>query len=414
MNGNRRVVITGMGALSPIGNDVWTMWENARNGVCGIAPITLYDPGDMQVRIAGEVKDLKITDWIDKREARKYDRFTLFAMIAALQAFERSGIDMEHEDPVRCGCLVSSGIGGLDVIASEQMKGVAHGFDRVSPHFIPMVITNMAAGSVAIELGLRGPCTCVVTACAGGTHAVGEGFHKVRDGYADVMVVGGTEACVTPLSVGGFTSMRALTVEQDISRASIPFDKERSGFVIGEGAGILVLEELEHAKARGAEILGEVVGYGATCDAYHMTAPAPDGSGAKACMRAALADAGVEPAKIGYINAHGTSTPLNDASECTAIHDVFGEAAGSVPVSSTKSMTGHLLGATGAIEAILSVCAVSEGCIPPNINYQVPDPECNLDIVANVAREADIEYAMSNSFGFGGTNSSLVFKKFAD
>lgn len=407
----RRVVITGMGAVSPLGNTVDAMWRAAKDGECGIAPIGAYDPSEMKVRVAGEVRDLDVTEFIDKREARKQDRFTQFALIASQEAFVMSGLDMDHEDAGRCGCLISSGIGGLDVIAQEQMKGVAHGFDRVSPHFIPMVITNMAAGSVAIQLGLQGPCTCVVTACAGGTNAVGEGFRQVRDGYAEVMVVGGTEACVTPLAVGGFTSMKALCEQDEVSRASIPFDAERSGFVIGEGAGILVLEEYEHAVQRGAAILGEVVGYGASCDAHHVTAPAPDGSGAARCMRTALEDAGLEPKDIGYLNAHGTSTPMNDRCETLAVHTVFGGGEDAPLVSSTKSMTGHLLGASGAIEAIFTAMALRDGVVPPTINYRVPDPECDLNLVVNKSRSAALEYAMSDSLGFGGHNAAIILKK---
>lgn len=408
MTGNRRVVITGMGAVSPIGDNVADMWRNACDGKRGIAPIEAYDTEGMKVRFAGEVRDLDVTSFIDKREARKMDRFTQFAVIAAREAFDESGLDMAQEDARRCGCIISSGIGGLDVIAEEQMKGVAHGFDRVSPHFIPKVITNMAAGTVAIEHGLRGPCTCVVTACAGGTHAVGEGFHKIRDGYADVMAVGGTEACVTPLGVGGFTSMKALYEGDKVDRASIPFDAERSGFVIGEGAGMLVLEEREHALARGAHIIAEVVGYGATCDAYHITAPDPSAAGAIDCMRCALADAGLEPEAIGHINAHGTSTPLNDRSEAKAIREVFGDHADDLPVTSTKSMTGHLLGAAGAIEAIFSACVLRDGRIPPTINHRVPDPECELDLVLGSAREAEPSYVMSDSLGFGGHNAVVI------
>lgn len=408
----RRVVITGMGALSPIGNTVEEMWSNARAGVCGIEPIRSYDTSDMKVKLAGEVKGLEVTDHLDKRESRKQDRFTQLALIASMEAFTQSGLDMLHEDAARCGCLISSGIGGLDVIAQEQMKGLEHGFDRVSPHFIPMVITNIAAGSVAIQLGLRGPCTCVVTACAGGTDAVGGGFRQIRDGYADVMVVGGTESCVTPLAVGGFTSMKALCEVDDPTRASIPFDRERSGFVIGEGAGIMVLEEYGHAVARDAEIFGEVVGYGAACDAYHVTAPAADGSGAARCMTVALEDAGLQPSDIGYLNAHGTSTPMNDRCETLAVHAVFGEAANRMLVSSTKSMTGHLLGATGAVEAILSACALRDGFVPPNINWRVPDEGCDLNLVVDEGRAADLVYAMSDSLGFGGHDAAIIIRRY--
>lgn len=408
----RRVVITGMGTVNPIGNNTADSWAAAKAGKCGIAPITLYDTSEQKVKLAGEVKNLALEDYIEKRELRKMDRFTQLCIVSAKEAFADCGLDMEKEDAGRCGVIIASGIGGLGTIEAEHSKGLEKGFDRISPYFIPMVISNMAAGHVAIEFGLKGMCSSVVTACAGGTNAVGDAFRQIRDGYADVMVCGGAEGCVTPLSVGGFTSMKALTLSDDPNRASIPFDKERSGFVIAEGAATLVLEDYEHAKARGAKIYGEIAGYGATCDAYHITAPAPGGEGGAACMQQALDDAGITPKDVGYINAHGTSTPMNDRLETAAIKSVFGEYASSVPVSSTKSMTGHLLGASGAVEAIFSVLAIKDGFIPATINYSVPDEECDLDVVPNTGRAADIKYAISNSLGFGGHNATLVFKKY--
>ena len=408
----RRVVITGMGAVTPIGNTVPELWAAAREGRCGIGPITAFDPAPQKVRLAAEVKGLDIAAHIPRAEARKMARFTQLGVIAAGEAFAQSGITPENTDLSRCGVLVSSGIGSLATIEEEHSRGQQRGWDRVSPFFIPMSITNMAAGTIAIRLGLKGMCSCVVTACAGGTNAIGDAFHYIRDGYAEAMVCGGAEAAITPLAVGGFTSMKALCEAEDPARASIPFDRERSGFVMGEGAGILVLEEYEHARARGAEILGEVAGYGATCDAYHITAPAPGGEGAARCMRAALADAGLMPEEIGYINAHGTSTPMNDRCETAAIRAVFGEHC--PPTSSTKSMTGHLLGAAGGVEAILTALALSQGFLPPTIGYREPDPECDLDVVPNAGRKAAVGAALSNSLGFGGHNATLALKRFRD
>jgi len=407
----RRVVITGMGAVSPLGNDVSTMWAAARVGRCGIAPVEAYDASSMKVHLAGEVRNLDTEAFVDRQVTRRQERFTQFALVAARQAFDESGLDMRDEDTGRCGCLIASGIGGLEAIGAEQMRGVERGFDRVSPYFIPRAIMNIAAGSVAIELGLKGPCTCIATACAAGTNAVGEAFHAIRDGYAEVMVAGSTESCITPLAVGGFTTMRALTETDDPARASIPFDAQRSGFVIGEGAGVLILEEREHARARGARILGEVVGYGASCDAHHVTAPDPEGIETARCMRGALDDAGLDASSIGYVNAHGTSTPMNDRCETVALHRVFTGASAQVPVGSTKSMTGHLLGASGSVEAILCACALRDGFIPPNINYREPDAACDVNVVANRGYAADLHYAMSNSFGFGGHNASIVLAK---
>lgn len=410
----RRVVLTGMGALTPIGNTAEESWAAARAGKCGIGPITHYDTTGQKVTLAGEVRDFTPQDYIDKREVRKMDRFTQFAMAAAAMAVEDSGLDFASEDASRCGVLISTGIGGIETIENDVVRAHEKGFDRISPFFIPMVISNMAAGQVAIRYGLQGMCSCVVTACASGTNAVGDAFRHIRDGYGDIMLAGGTEATITLMCIGGFTSMKALCTASDPARASIPFDAERSGFVMGEGAGILVLEELEHARARGAKIYAEVVGYGANCDAHHITAPAPDGAGAAACMKLALADAGVAPEEVGYLNAHGTSTPMNDRCETAAVKTAFGEHAKKLLMSSTKSMTGHLLGASGAVEAIFTALAVRDGFAPPTVGYQQPDPDCDLDVVPNVGRAADIRYAMSNSLGFGGHNASLLLKRWED
>ncbi len=407
----RRVVITGMGAVTPLGHTVQETWDAVRAGACGIAPITLYDHSNQKVSLAAEVKDFDPTRVLDKKEARRMDRFTQFAVTAAVEAMAQSGLDLEREDTARMGVSVSSGIGGISTIQNSCESGQSRGFDKVSPFFIPMAISNLAAGHIAIRFGLHGMCTAPVAACAGGSNAVGDAFRHIRDGYAEVMVAGGAEASITPLAMGGFTSMSALTTASDPARASIPFDAERSGFVMGEGAAILVLEELEHARARGAQILGEITGYGATCDAYHITAPDPAGTWSAACMEQALADAGVAPEAVDYINAHGTSTPLNDSGETAAIRKVFGSHADRLMVSSTKSMTGHLLGASGAVEAVFCVLALKDGFVPATIHYQVPDPACDLDIVPNEGRQADIHCAISDSLGFGGHNTCLVFQK---
>lgn len=408
----RKVVITGIGMITPVGNNTNDSWNAVKNGECGIGPITHYDTEGRKVTLAGEVKNYDPSASIDPKELRKMDKFVQFAMTAAKEAVENSGLDMATEDTERMGVIVSSGIGGFSTIQSEVIKGNEKGYDRVSPYFIPQIISNMAAGQIAIKYGLNGMCTCVVTACAGGTNAVGDAFHRIRDGYEDVMLCGGTEACITDIGIGGFTSMRALHTGTDPKRASIPFDKERSGFVMGEGAAILVLEEEEHAKKRGAEIIAEVSGYGANCDANHITAPLEDGSMAAKCLTLALKDAGVSPEDIDYINAHGTSTHLNDAGETKAIKLAFSDKAKELMVSSTKSMTGHLLGAAGAVEAGFTALALKDGFVPATIGYEVPDEECDLDIVPNEGRKLDIKYAMSNSLGFGGHNACLVFKKY--
>jgi len=407
----RRVVITGLGAVTPLGLTAGGSWRAVREGVCGIGPITAYDPAGMKVQLAAEVKGFDPDALFGKMEAKRMGRFTQFALAAAREALADSGFRVEEADAKRCGVMVSSGIGGIGITEEEHDRGLARGWDRVSPFFIPTGICNMAAGRVAIDAGFRGMCTCPVTACAGGTNAVGDAFRSIRDGYADACLCGGSEAALTPLAVGGFTSMKALSQAVDPSRASIPFDAERSGFVMGEGAGVLLLEELDHAQARGAEIYAEVLGYGATCDAYHMTAPRPDGSGGADAMALALADGGVRPEEVDYINAHGTSTHLNDAGETAAIKTVFGDHAYRLAVSSTKSMTGHMLGAAGAVEAIFTALALRDGYIPATIHYQIPDPACDLDVVPNQGREADIRCALSNSLVFGGHNGCLLFKK---
>lgn len=410
----RRVVITGMGTINPIGQNTEETWKNARRGVCGIAPITQIDTSGFRVKLAGEVKDYQPEKYLDRKEARKMDRYTQFAMIAAREALKDSCIRIEEEDPFRCGTIVSSGIGGLKTIQENYARGEKKGFEKISPFFIPMSISNMAAGQIAIDSGFRGVSECIVTACASGNNAIGESFRKIRDGYQDVMLCGGAEGCICELGLGGFTVMKALSSATDPDRASIPFDQERSGFVMGEGAGILILEELSHARKRGAKIYGEVAGYGASCDAYHITAPDPTGEGPAACMKAAVADAGIRPGDIDYINAHGTSTRLNDAGETKAIRMAFGKHADHLMVSSTKAMTGHLLGAAAALEAILTVKALQDSFVPATIHYQVPDPACDLDIVPNTGRKADIHYAASNSLGFGGHNACVVFQKWED
>ena len=342
------------------------------------------------------------------------DLFSQYAMVAAIQAWRDSGLDYEKIDPTRFGVDISSGIGRINTIETEYERGREKGFDRVSPFFVPMDISNLAAGNVAIKLGAKGMCTCVVTACAGGSNAIGDAFRMIRDGYQELMLAGGSEAAVTKLAIGGFTSMKALCESDDPTQASIPFDAERSGFVMGEGAGVLMLEEYEHARARGAKIYAEIVGYGATCDAYHITSPAPGGEGGARAMVEAVKDAGIQPEDIDYINAHGTSTSLNDKFETAAVKAAFGDHAYKLAMSSTKSMTGHLLGAAGAIEAIITARALQDGFIPATINYRTPDPECDLDIVPNEGRKAELRYAMSNSLGFGGHNASLVLKKYEE
>lgn len=408
----RRVVVTGIGTINPIGHNVEETWKSIEEGKCGIAPISLFDTKGMKVTLAGEVKDFDVTKYIDKKEAKKMDRFIQMGMIASKEAMLDSGLDINNIDSHRFGVIVSSGIGGLGSIEKNYQTGEKRGFDRVSPFFIPMTISNLAAGHIAIAYHAQGLCTCPVTACAGGTNAIGDAFRNIRDGYQDVMIAGGCEASVTPLGIGGFTSMKALSDATDPNRASIPFDKERNGFVMGEGAGILILEELEHALNRNAHIYGEMTGYGVSCDAHHITAPLPNGEGGAYAMQNALDDAGISYDVIDYINAHGTSTHLNDLCETEAIKSVFKEHAYKLAVSSTKGHTGHCLGAAGGIEAVLSVLALKHNFIPPTLNYQVKDEECDLNVVPNIGVNKDLHYVMSNSLGFGGHNASIIFKEY--
>ncbi|MBQ7469060.1 MAG: beta-ketoacyl-ACP synthase II, partial [Pseudobutyrivibrio sp.] len=397
---------------NPLANSVEETWDAVKQGKCGIGPITHFDTADLKVKLAGEVKNFDAAEVLGPKEARRMDVYTQYACAAAKEALADSGLDMEKENADRCGCIVSSGIGGLETICIEHSKGEEKGYSKISPYFIPMTISNMAAGQIAIMYGLKGMCTSVVTACASSNNAIGDSFHRIRDGYEDVMVCGGAEGVVIPLAIGGFQSMKALCTSEDPNRASIPFDKERHGFVMGEGAGILVIEELEHAKARGAKIYAEIVGYGTNCDAYHITAPNPEGEGGAKCMALAVKDAGLEMTDVDYINAHGTSTSLNDAGETLAIKKAFGDHAYKLMVSSTKSMTGHLLGAAGAVEGIITTLALRDGFVPATINYREKDEDCDLDIVPNEGRKVDINVALSNALGFGGHNASIVFKKY--
>ncbi len=406
-----RVVITGVGVVSPIGNTPESFWENVKKGTCGLSRIEGFELVDgFDVTVAGEVKGFDATKHIPKRELRRLDRFSQFAIYAAKEAVEDAKLVMAQEDATKVGVIIGSGIGGLGTIEQEVTKLVQKGPKRVSPFFIPMAISNMGAGNVAIYTGAKGICTNIVTACASATHCIGEAFYALQRGLNDVILAGGSEAAITPIGIAGFQSLTALSKSQDPTRASIPFDKERNGFVMGEGAGILVMETLEHAQKRGATIMAEVVGYGATGDAYHITSPAPDGEGAARAMAAAIAQAGITPDEVDYINAHGTSTAYNDQFETCAIKRVFGEKT-AIPVSSTKSMTGHLLGAAGGIECIITAKALQEGFIPATIGYRVPDEACDLDYVPNEGRTVDMTYAMSNSLGFGGHNGSILLKK---
>ena len=385
-------------------------WAAARAGKCGIGPITQFDTTDFKCKLAGEVKDFDPETVVDKKEVRKMARFTLLALGAAAEAIADSGLDTEAEGK-DIGVILSSGIGGLPTIEEQHARGEEKGMEKVSPYFVPMAIANMAAAQVAIRFGLKGMCTCPVTACAGGTNAVGDAFHRIRDGYEPVMVCGGAESCISPLGIGGFTSMKALSTATDPDAASLPFDARRGGFVMGEGSGVLVLEELEHARARGAHIYAEVVGYGANCDAYHFTAPAPGGAGAIDCMKLTLVDADIAPEQVDHINAHGTGTHMNDACETAAIHAVFGAHAKEMTVVSTKSMTGHLLGGAGGIEAVFTALALRDQFAPPTIHYAQPDPECDLDYVPNTGRQQEMQYALSNSLGFGGHNACIALRR---
>jgi 3-oxoacyl-[acyl-carrier-protein] synthase II len=389
------------------------VWRRILNGESGIGPITRFDASAHDTRIAGEVKNFNPEEYVSAREVRRMDLFILYALAATRIAVESAGLDMTKEDPERVGVIVGTGLGGLPTLEKYHSILLEKGPGRISPFFIPMLIANEAPGNIAIQYGIKGPNLSIVTACATGAHSIGDAFRVIQYGDAEVMVAGGTEANLTPLSVGGFNALKALSTRNDApEKASRPFDKERDGFVIGEGAGIVILEELEHARMRGATIYAEVAGYGYNGDAYHITAPCPDGDGSMRCIRMALKDAGISPDEVDYINAHGTSTDLNDSSETLAIKGVFGERAYKIPVSSTKSMIGHLLGAAGAVEAIFITLAIRDQVCPPTINYEYPDPECDLDYVPNTAREHAIDVAVSNSFGFGGTNAVLVFKRF--
>jgi len=409
----RRVVITGLGCVTPVGNSPEDAWRAVVDGRSGVAPITLFDASVVPVRIAAEVKGFDPLQYVDRKESRKMDRFTQFAVAAAQQAVDDAALEITDENRNRIGVLVGSGIGGIETLEREIRTGIEKGMDRISPFFIPMMICDMASGQVSIRFGVGGPNTCVVTACATGTNAIGDAAETIRRGDADAMLAGGTEAAVTPVGVGGFSACRALsTRNEEPTRASRPFDAQRDGFIIGEGAAVLVLEELEFARARGARILGEVVGYGMSADAYHITQPAPEGRGAARAMARALEDAGISPGDVDYVNAHGTSTGPNDRNETAAVKTVLGERAYQIPISSTKSMTGHLLGAAGAVEAMFCVQAIRDGIVPPTINYENPDPECDLDYVPNQCRRQPVAVTVSNSFGFGGHNATLVIRRF--
>ncbi|KAB2337207.1 beta-ketoacyl-ACP synthase II [Cytobacillus depressus] len=408
----RRVVVTGIGAVTPLGNDVETTWKNILDGVSGVGPLTRVNADEYPVKVAAEVKEFNVESFMEKKDARKMDRFTHYAVAASLMAVKDSNLTINEENAHRVGVWIGSGIGGMETFENQFETFLNRGYRRVSPFFVPMMIPDMATGQVSITLGAKGFNSCTVTACATGTNSIGDAFKVIQRGDADAMVTGGAEAPITRMSVAGFCANTALSTNPDPKTASRPFDKNRDGFVIGEGAGIVVLEELEHALARGAKIYAEIVGYGATGDAYHITAPAPEGEGGARAMKMAIDDAGFKPEEIDYINAHGTSTDYNDKFETFAIKTVFGEHAYQLAVSSTKSMTGHLLGAAGGIEAIFTVLALKEGVLPPTINYETPDPECDLDYVTNGSRKKEIKVAISNSLGFGGHNATIAFKKY--
>ncbi|MDQ0245317.1 3-oxoacyl-[acyl-carrier-protein] synthase II [Bacillus fengqiuensis] len=408
----KRVVVTGLGAVTPIGNDVETAWSNAIAGVSGIGPLTRLNADEYPAKVAAQLKDFQPENYFDKKEARKMDRFTQYAVAASLMAVKDAQLEITDEIAPRVGVWIGSGIGGMETFEQQYEIFQEKGYRRVSPFFVPMLIPDMATGQVSIALGAKGMNSCTVTACATGTNSIGDAFKVIQRGDADVMVTGGTEAPITKMSVAGFCANKALSTNPDPETACRPFDQNRDGFIIGEGAGILVLEELEHALARGAKIYAEIVGYGATGDAHHITAPAPGGEGGVRAMRQAIADAGMQPSDIDYINAHGTSTEYNDKYETMAIKEVFGEQAYKVAISSTKSMTGHLLGAAGGVEAIFSIKAIEEGIIPPTIHYETPDPECDLDYVPNKARKQEVKAVLSNSLGFGGHNATIILKKY--
>jgi 3-oxoacyl-[acyl-carrier-protein] synthase II len=412
VQGLRRVVVTGLGAVTPIGNDVSSYWEGLSTGRNGVAGITLFDASRHACRFAAEVKDFNPSGWLEPKEAKRWDRFCQFGVVAAKQAVADAGLGIDTANQHRVGVAIGSGVGGLLMMETQAHVLTERGPDRVSPFCVPMMIPNMAAGLAAIALGAKGPSTAVATACAAGSNAIGDAFRLIQLGLADAMVCGGAESAITPLGVAGFASAKALSFRNDDpATASRPFDAERNGFVIGEGAGILVLESLDHAQSRGATILAEMVGYGMTCDAHHITAPTPGGVGGAEAMRLAMRDGGLEPGDVDYVNAHGTSTPANDSNETAAIKSALGDHAQRVPVSSTKSMTGHLLGGSGGIEAVAAVLAIGHNLVPPTINYQNPDPACDLDVVPNQAREVPVDVVLSNSFGFGGHNVCLAFRR---
>ncbi|RKD27815.1 3-oxoacyl-[acyl-carrier-protein] synthase II [Caminicella sporogenes DSM 14501] len=409
----KRVVVTGIGVISPIGNGKENYWESLKNGVNGVDKITRFDASELSAQIAAEVKDFDPHDYIDKKEAKRMDRFTQFAIAASKMAVEDSKIDLDKINRDRFGVVLGSGVGGIETLEKEHQKLLKKGPRRVSPFFVPMMISNIGAGYISMHFGAKGPNATIVTACASSTHAIGDAFKIIQRGDADIMIAGGAEAAITPLAMAGFCSMKALSTRNDDPKtASRPFDRERDGFVMGEGSGIIIMEELEHALNRGARIYGEVVGFGMSADAYHITAPAPEGEGAARAMRLALEDAEINPEDIDYINAHGTSTPYNDKFETMAIKSVFEKHAYELSVSSTKSMTGHLLGAAGSIEAIACLLAIENSFIPPTINLTNPDPELDLDYVPNKGIERTVNYALSNSLGFGGHNATLIFKKY--
>ncbi|GER65742.1 beta-ketoacyl-ACP synthase II [Weizmannia acidilactici] len=411
---NRRVVVTGIGAVTPVGNDARTAWQNVVNGKSGIGPLTRLNADQFPAKVAAEVKDFNIEEFIERKEARKMDRFTHYAVASAIMAVKDANLTINEENATRVGVWIGSGIGGMETYENQFEIFQKRGYRRVSPFFVPMMIPDMAAGQVSILLGAKGINSCTVTACATGTNSIGDAFKVIQRGDCDVMITGGAEAPITNMSLAGFCANTALSTNPDPNTASRPFDLNRDGFVIGEGAGIVVLEELEHAKKRGAKIYAEVIGYGATGDAYHITAPAPGGEGGARAMKMALDDAGITPSEVGYINAHGTSTQYNDKYETMAIKEVFGDHAYKLAISSTKSMTGHLLGAAGGIEAIFTVLAINEGILPPTINIEAPDPECDLDYVPDESRKQEVKVALSNSLGFGGHNATLAFKKYED
>ncbi len=409
----KRVVITGMGVVHALGCDVETFWNSVKAGKNGISTVSRFDVTDYPTKVAAELRDFDSSAYIDKKEARRMDRFVQYAVVAASQAVTQSGIDFSTMDPYRAGVIIGSGIGGMDTLEENSRILFEKGVKRVSPFFAPMMIANMASAQVAIRFGIKGYNVCVVTACASSNHAIGDAFRMIQGGYVDMMLSGGAEACISGLGFSGFCASRAMSTNEDPAIACRPFDKGHDGFVMGEGSGILMLEEYEHAVRRGAKILGEIAGYGCTCDAYHMTAPHPEGEAGAKCMQIAIEDAGIRPEQIGYVNAHGTSTPVGDPIEVLVAKTVFGENVGNVPMSSTKSMTGHLLGAAGGIEAVITALSIRDSFLPPTINLQEPAEGCDIDFVPNIGRAKQIEFALSNSLGFGGHNGAIVLKRYA-